>query len=120
MNEELDAAKSLMDADVTDQSMLDTGITAVPQEGQQLLKFTKKLSKTSTVFIDYNKVLYYIVKNYKNWDKNAQGCYVLKRNKHTLSFDGRNIPQIDDKYFLSDVLLDKLPKSVENWIGGLK
>lgn len=125
MNEEINPADSLMDADVTDQSLADVAEVA-PNDPQQengqsnLLKFTKKISKTSKVFIDYNKVLDYIVKNYKNWDRNAQGCYILKRNKHVLSFDGKNIPQIDDKYFLSDVLIDKLPKSIENWIGGLK
>lgn len=122
--EEIDPAKSLVNNDTTDESVLDVETPAQhpAQQPEQsgLLRFSKKLRETSQVLLDYNKIIDFVVDNFEKWDKNAQGCYILKRGKHTLSFDGRNIPQIDDKYFLSDVLTDSTPKSIVTWLKEFK
>lgn len=118
--EEIDPAKSLVNNDTADESILDVEQTKQYPEQSSLLQFSKKIKETYKVFLDYNKVIDFIVDNFEKWDKNAQGCYILKRGKHFLAFDGRNIPQIDDKYFLSDVLTDSAPKSIINWLKEFK
>lgn len=114
--EEINPAKSLVNNDTADESIIDVEENGSSQQQPSLLQFTKKIKETNNVFLDYNKIIDFIVDNFTKWNKNATGCYILKRGKHTLSFDGRNIPQIDDKYFLSDVLKDATPKSIINWL----
>lgn len=128
MNEIVNPADSLVNTSTADESIADTELSSVDapalqqeEQATNLLDFTKKIQIANTANVDYNAVLDYIVKNYKRWTKNSNGAYTLKRNAHTITFDGKNIPIIDDKYFISDVLIiDKLPKNVIKWIGGLK
>lgn len=72
------------------------------------------LAKTAA----YNNILNYVVDNFGNWDVSSRGTYYLN-SVHTIEYDGYSLPVVDDKYLLSDILTEKMPEDIIEWLEAL-
>lgn len=72
------------------------------------------LAKTAA----YNNILNYVVDNFGNWDVSSRGTYYLN-SVHTIEYDGYSLPVVDDEYLLSDILTEKMPEDIIEWLEAL-
>lgn len=61
--------------------------------------------------LDINKVIDFVVKEYKTWKRKADGSYFFKNKEHTIIFDGYSLPIID-----GTGLLDYLENGDTQWL----
>lgn len=69
------------------------------------------LAKTAA----YNNILNYVVDNFGNWDVSSRGTYYLN-SEHTIEYDGYSLPIVDDEYLISDILIEKMPEDIIEWL----
>lgn len=79
--------------------------------GLNTLDFTFNSTIIDETVIDINKVIDFVVKDYKTWKRKADGSYFLKTKDHTIVFDGYSLPIID-----GSGLLDYLENGDTQWL----
>lgn len=73
--------------------------------------FTFNSTIIDETVLDINKVIDFVVKDYKTWKRKADGSYFFKNKDHTIIFDGYSLPIID-----GTGLLDYLENGDTQWL----
>ena len=100
----------------------ETETTEQPSEAQNAEASKAKLGLNTPDFtfnstiidetvIDINKVIDFVVKEYKTWKRKADGSYFFKNKEHIIIFDGYSLPIID-----GTGLLDYLENGDTQWL----